>query len=135
MLCSICVMMVIVIGIDVGTHHNPFFFFAMFTRLATSLHNVQLKLFTCLLEHLSFFNYQEKMFKYPKDLVVGLLNPFFANVWLKLVLKCYLLPFQELNRQIINIRNPWIVWMRSQFLTPWKRNLKNVRLEFQKTYL
>jgi hypothetical protein len=52
-----------------------------------------------------------------------------------LVLKCYLLPFQELNRQIINIRNPWIVWMRSQFLTPWKRNLKNVRLEFQKTYL
>jgi len=72
---------------------------------------------------------QEKMFKYPKDLVVGLLDPFFANEWLKLVLKCCLLPYQELDPQRINIRNPWIVCMRSQFLTPQRRNFKNVLLK------
>jgi hypothetical protein len=37
------------------------------------------------------------MFKDPKDLVVGLLDPFFANEWLTLVLKCCLLPSQELD--------------------------------------
>jgi hypothetical protein len=70
------------------------------------------------------------MFKYPNDLVVCLLDPFFANEWLKLVLKCCLLSSQELDSQRINIRNPWIVCMWSQFLAPWRRNLKNVLLKF-----
>jgi hypothetical protein len=69
------------------------------------------------------------MFKYPKDLVVGLLDPFFANEWLNLVLKCCLLPSQKLDPQRINIRNPLIVCMQSQFFAPQRRNLKNILLK------